>query len=320
MKPVNDMSIYDFFNPNQALKKAMHDVGFPMQGLRYLKDFANTAISMFEEEDLPEGYTTRLVETALFFNNRLCWYKHNVLGVILCRYIPDNNYDIKMLPETVTLEGLNGVTIETAVPYQDIVLCQDNTMDIIPVLAMFDYIMNMMQIEGTLKVQLEWLKLPAMWSVPDKDAVKEIQKILGDAAEFKPFAVVDNSMNAQFKQNDLKLPVDPQTLIEWYKNYKNWCTESYGISGNASQKKERLLVGEVASQSDYSDTVYDDRKRNRELWIKELNDRGWAKTKLVERYALRQKQELEYQVSQAQKLRGGNNNEFGQGNNNNDSE
>lgn len=318
MKPVNNMDIYDFFNPNQALKKAMHEVGFPMKGLRYLKDFANTDIAMFEEEDLPNGYTTRLVETTLFFNNRLCWYNLPVLGVTLCRYIPDNDYDVKMLPKTVKLEGLNGVELENGVPFEDIVLCQDNTMDIIPVLAMMDYVMNMIEIEKTLNVQLQWLKLPALWSVPDKDAVSEIKKILGDATEFKPFAVVDNSMNAQFKQNDIKLPVDPQTMIEWYKNYKNWTTESYGISGNASQKKERLLVGEVASQSDYSDTVYDDRKRCRELWIKGLNDKGWAKTKLVERYALRQKQELEYQIAQAQKLRGGNGDEFGQSHNDND--
>lgn len=307
MKPTNDMSMYDFYNPNHALKEAMHQCDFPLEGLRYLKDFVNTAVSMFEEEDLPKGYTTRLVEMALLFNNRLCWYPHKVLGTILCRYIPDNDYDIKMLPKTVTLEGLNGVTIETGVPYGDIILCTDNTMDIIPIFTIMEYIKKMLEIERTLGIQLKWLRLPAMWSVPNKDAVTEIKKILGKDDTFEAFAVVDESINAQLRQNDIKLATDPQSLIELYKNYKNWCTESYGISGSATQKKERLLVGEVASQSDYSDTIYDDRKRCRELWISELRTKCNEKTKLVERYEMRRKQELEYLTEQAQKIRGGGN-------------
>lgn len=318
MKPVNDMSIYDFFNPNQALKKAMHDTGFPLEGLRYLKDFVNTSVAMFEYEDLPKGYTPRLVEMALMFNNRLCWYLHPVLGTILCRYIPSTTYDVKMLPETVTLEGLNGVQVADNVPYEDIVICNDNSMDIIPILTIMEYIKHMLEIERTLSIQLKWLRLPAIWSVPTKDAVNEIKRILGDSEEFKPFSVVDDSMNAQIKQFDIKFATDPQSLIELYKNYKNWCTESYGISGSATQKKERLLVGEVASQSDYSDTVYDDRKRCRELWVADLNAKCNEKTKLVERYELRRKQELEYLTDQAQKVRGGGNN--GQMYNDNDTQ
>lgn len=313
--PCNNMEIYDFFNLNTALKKNILSGDFKLS-LRYLKDFLNTKISIFEYEELPTPLTSQIVESMMLFNNRLCWYNDKILGVILCRYVPDSNYDIYMKPKTVTLLGLNGVTIKNGVPFQDIVLCLDNTMDIIPYLTILEYINKMEEIEHTLSVQIEWLKLPAIWSVPNKDCLKTIKTIVKKAHNFEPFAVVDDSVGAQFKQNDLKLPVEPESLIEIYKNYKNWCTESYGISGNASQKKERLLVGEVASQSDYSDTIYDDMKRNREIWIKEINSKFGLNVKLVERYKLRKEEEMQFQINN--QLGGGFNEQSGQMHRNNE--
>lgn len=294
--PCNNMEIYDFYNLNQALKKNILE-GKYSYSLRYIKDFCNTKISIFEYEDLPTPITSQIVENMMLFNNRLCWYKDSILGIILCKYVPDSDYDIYMKPKTVKLLGLNGRELRSSVPFKDIVLCLDNTMDIIPYITIIEYIDKMQEIENTLSVQLEWLKLPAVWSVQNKDCLSTIKRIVKKAVNFEPFAVVDESVGAQFKQFDLKLPVEPESLIEIYKNYKNWCTESFGISGNASQKKERLLVGEVASQSDYSDTIYDDMKRNRELWIKNVNEKFGTNIKLVERYKIRKEEEMKFQMN-----------------------
>lgn len=294
--PCNNMEIYDFFNLNQALKKNILEGKYPLS-LRYLKDFLNTKVSIFEYEGLPEPLTSQIVENMLLFNNRLCWYQDKILGTFLCRYVPDSDYDIYMKPKTVSLLGLNGVTIKTKVPYKDIVLCLDNTMDIIPFITILEYIYKMQEIENTLSIQIDWLKLPAVWSVPNKDCLSTIKRIIKKSENFEPFAVVDESVGSKFNQFDLKLPVEPESLIEIFKNYKNWCTESFGISGNASQKKERLLVGEVASQSDYSDTIYDDMKRNREIWIENVNKMFGTNIKLVERYQLRKKEEMKFQFN-----------------------
>ena len=300
-RPVNNMSIYDFYNPNQAFKKFLHESGFDKLDLRYIKDFLNTKVSMFDYKNLPNGYTAQIIESFLLFNSRLCWYQSPLesIGLVLCRYVPDAVLDFKMKPEKVSLIGLNGIHIADGVPYSDIILALDNTLDIPPFLVLFEYISKMKNVESTLEMNLEWLKLPALFSVTDKSAAQTIKQLFKKAFNYEPFAVVDASVATTFKQWDLKLPVELADYIELFKNYKNWAVESFGIYGGSTQKKERLLVGEVQSQGAFTDTTYADMRKCRQLFIDELNSKFGYKIELVECYAelLKEKMETQSQVN-----------------------
>lgn len=300
-KPVNNMSYYDFKNPQFVMDKMKLLRDDSLMDLRYIKDIVNTNTSMFGYEDLPiskmsSELTTAVIEQALTFRCHLCLYNSAVYGINLFYYIPDNNYDIHMKPKTVSIQAFNGVTVATNVPFDDIVLVKDNTMDIPPIVTIREYVKHMEIMETTIDKQMVLLRLPAVFSVPEKNMVgsfnKVIQKVTGNEIE-EAIALVDETIAKGFTQYDIKFPVSPIDILEMYKNYKNLTLESIGISGANTQKRERLLVGEVQSQGDFVGTIYDDRKCCRELWVKEANEKFGCNIKLIERYKDRVEEEAE---------------------------
>ena len=78
--------------------------------------------------------------------------------------------------------------------------------------------------------------------------------------------------------------------------------QSYGIYGIETQKRERLLVSEVESQNDYIDFIYQDMKKQRENFVKEVNDKYGYSIKLVETYIQYREDDLKMQVEQTEEL------------------
>lgn len=78
------MNCYNYYNLEDYLKKNLVDCSD--EYLRWIKDIINTKVSMFDYENLPEGLTSEILETALMFNNFLCLYRSEALGIVLCRY------------------------------------------------------------------------------------------------------------------------------------------------------------------------------------------------------------------------------------------
>ena len=283
MKPTNNMDYYNYYNLNSYLDQCK--IKNSAQSFRFLKDFLNTKISMFEYKNLPNNLTSEIIESALMFNNKLCFYNSSIYGLVLCRYLPLGEYDIYWKPTYVDLLGLNGSTIATHVPYKDIILCKDNQMDIIPFISISEYIEKMSNIENTMFVNIELLKLPAIFTC-DKQLVGSVNKLFEKIANFKPFVIGDKSLPQNFQQFDIKLPINPEQLLEIFKNYRNFCLQSFGISATDTQKRERLLVGEVQSQNEYIDFVYTGMVEQRKLFINEINKRFNFNIELVENYKI----------------------------------
>ena len=298
MKPVNNMSYYDFVNPQFIFDK--EKLNGEIMDIRYLKDIVNTNTAMFDYDNLPNNQkdsklTSSIIEQALTFRNRLCIYNSPVLGTDLFTYVPSNTFDTHMKPISVDIVAFNGVTVATNVQYNDIVIVKDNTLDIPPIFTIMRYVKHMEIMETTIDRQMIWLRLPACFTAPDKNMVasfnKLIQKALGLNADDNSIAIVDDTLAKGFSQYDIKFPVSPADIIEMYKNYKNFTLESIGIKGSQTQKKERLLVGEVQSTSDFVNTIYDDRLQCRKNWIEECNKKFNTNIVLIERYKDRVREE-----------------------------
>ena len=277
-KPVNNMDYYDLVNLNHFVNKSLlkdNSISFT-----YLKNFVDEKTSQFKYKGLEEILPDDILEILLTFNNHLSMYKSNVYGVVICKYI-DRDLDLYNVPITVDLQSINGKPIAYNVPYKDIVRLKDNNMDIPPFTYLCEYINKMQSIENTLFSNLELLKLPAVFTM-DKKLLTTFNKLIENAISTKPLALADQQIMDAFKQFDIKFPVQPESLLELWKNYRNFALQSIGIAGSDTQKRERLLVGEVQSQQEYTDFIYEECKYCREQFVKECNEKFGLHIELVE--------------------------------------
>lgn len=277
-KPVNNMDYYDLVNLNHFVNKSLlkdNSIAFS-----YLKNFVNEKTSQFKYKGLEEILPDDILETLITFNNHLCIYKSNVYGVVICKFV-EKSLDLYNIPEYVDLQAINGSSIAYDVPYKDIVRIKDNNMDLPPFTYICEYINKMQSIENTLFSNIELLKLPAVFTM-DKKLLTSFNKLIETAINTKPFALADQQVMDAFKQFDIKFPVQPESLLELWKNYRNFALQSMGIAGSDTQKRERLLVGEVQSQQEYTDFIYEEMVYTRRQWIKEANEKFGLHIELIE--------------------------------------
>lgn len=290
---------YDWMN-RQNLLDRMKITGIGVS-FRNLINFIETRIAQFSYEGLEPDLPPYILREALMFNNRLCFYNSPTFGIVLCRYLPLGTYDFYWRPETVDLLALNGTTIATNVPFKDVVLVKDNKMDIIPFLWLTEYFGLMDNIENTITKDIELLKLPAIFKGNEK-MVTSFNSIMNKALGFKPFAVSDKLGAESFEMFNIALPVSPEELLSLWKNYKNLALESIGISGTETQKRERLLVGEVESQSEYKNYKYIDYKQCQDDWIEEYNKKFNRNVKLIENFVEFKDESIDIDVKREEAL------------------
>lgn len=283
---------YDYLNLSQLMKRLGLDGHYIK--FKYLKGLVNTKISMFKYKNLPGSLTSEILETALMFNNHLCFYKSETFGIVLCRYLPLGEFDIYWKPTHVDLLALNGKTIATKVPYEDIVLVRDNECDIIPFLWILEFIEVLERVEDTLMKNMLLLQLPIIFT-GKKEQINTYKQLIKKTLNIDPFAIADKETIDSLKQFDINLPVKLDEILSVYKNYKNMCLESEGIYGTETQKKERLLVGEVQSQTEYVDYNYQGFKRIRTDMIDDYEKKFGEKLELVEQYVEFREQDIELQ-------------------------
>lgn len=304
--------LYDLTNLSEFVKKlAITDPS--AVSFRDLKQYIELKMSMFEYEGLPNDLPSEVIRGALMWANHLCFYKSAIHGVVFCRYLPSNTFNKYILPNKVDLVFLNGEHLATGVDYNDIVRVRDNQLDIPPILWLMEYFSELHNVENTLNKVLDVLKLPCTF-VGNEKTVTSFKTLVKKALNFEPFAVVDKQAVDAFNQFNIDMPVKLDEYISVYKNYKNMALESIGISGTETQKRERLLVGEVESQSEYKNLTYTDFKREQNKWIDACNKKFGTKFKLVETLVEYQDTELDRRVEEAERTAeaenvGGDNNE-----------
>lgn len=296
-KNIAGQMLYDLTNLNEFIKKCAiknpDGVSF-----RDLKQYIELKMSMFEYEGLPDDLPSEVVRGSLMWANHLCFYKSAIHGVVFCRYLPTSTFNKYMLPDKVDLVFLNGNPIANNVPFKDIVRVRDNLLDIPPILWLMEYFEELHNVENTLNKVLDVLKLPCVFSGTEKN-IASFKTLIKKALNFEPFAVGDKQAVDAFNQFNIDMPVKLDEYISVYKNYKNMALESIGISGTETQKRERLLVGEVESQSEYKNLTYTDFKRVQDKWIKECNEKLGTNFKLVETLVEYQATELDRRVEEA---------------------
>lgn len=261
---------YDFMNLNSALSQALIKQNY-FGALHDVKDIASVSVSQFKYKNIEKipDLTSEILEMALLFNFQLCFYKSTSLGWVLCRYVMNSEFNPYLRPVTVNLLTFKGDTIETNVPYKDIILVRDNSMDIIPFICMVEYIRKLEEVDTAVFKVLQTASLPLVIAGGKKLATqyKETAKQLGSNLAF---IAGDDQLIDTVKAFNIDVPINPLDIYELKTKYKNECLSSIGIY-SIEQKKERKIVNEVRSQNDYTDRIYWDKKSQRLAFIDALN-------------------------------------------------
>ena len=265
---------YNFLNTSQFLKERMIKDGLPIGGFRYIKDIIDMRVGMFSYDNLPEGLTSEILETALMFCNKLCFYYSEGLGKwVLARFLPHGDYNEYMKPKFVSVMSLSGsYTFDDIVPYEDIILVKDNRMDIIPFLYINEYIQKISEIENTMSKVMKICSLPLaiVGNKKQATALKLTAKKMGND---DPFIVGDNEITDEVKSFNIEVPVAPLEFYTLRHKYINEARASLGIY-SVDEKRERIVTQELLNLNDYSDTVYQESVNERKEWIKKLNEKG----------------------------------------------
>lgn len=251
--------------------------------IRWLKDIINTKLGMFMYENLPNGLNTNIVEKALLFNNFLCFYNDvNLGGLILCHYTCNSNYNMYWIPKTVNLLTLSGVSIKNNVPYEDIIPCRDNALDIIPFITLNSWLEKIIDIEKTIDSNIRIARFPLILKGSKQEST-QLKQLIKKMYQCDSIVIASSDIANRLESNDIKLPVTVDTLYALLTNYKNQALASIGIYGVVN-KKERLVTEEMESQQEYIDFVYQEMVEQRKEFINKINSKWGYNIKLKEIY------------------------------------
>lgn len=300
---MSDSWYYNFMNMESAVQQCLIKGRLPYD-IRYLKDIVSTRVSMFKYKNIEKikGLTSEILEIALMFSSHLCFYNSVALGGwILCRYTVGSEYSYYLKPTKVNLIAFNGESIATEVPYKDIILVKDNSMDIIPFICVHEYIMYIKKIENSLLKVLDVASLP-LALVGTKKMASQLKSIANKLGNSDPYIVGDDTLIDTVKGFGINVPVNPLDIYELKSKYRNECFSSLGIY-SVDEKRERIVTQELVNQNDYTDFVYQDAKIQRQYFVDMLNKIDQSlDIELVEAYEVNVKETVKDDAYKAKEI------------------
>lgn len=286
----NNSWYLDFANPSEALSQALiKEANITQDFYKDVFELVNIEMSMFRYENIDKdkfpNLTSDIIESALMFRNNLCFVEVTGLNGWYLGYwcsLSERNEYYKPYGK-VEVRGFNGISFGTY-DYNDLILVKDNVLDFIPFLHVINYIHRIMYCEQKVDSMLAVATLP-VGVIGDKKAANALKQNAQKLGIANPFIVGDDTLIDQVKSFDIKMMISPIEVYDLKKRYKNEFLTSIGIYVT-EDKKERVIVSEMASQNDLADTNYLNKKLPRQRWIDELNAKAGTNIKLTEVYKL----------------------------------
>lgn len=206
-----------------------------------LKDLATT---VFKWKNLPKSINERFLEQALFLYGRVGFAKDDVTGeLIALPMVQNGQFDIYGEPKGIIMFGMNGYQLQT--DRENAVYCYDNynKRGIISDVMMFAKRLEI--IERTKDINIAAQRTPYVLS-GTKSQMAALMKLYTDITENKPVHMIDKSLDLTSVQclQTLAPFISPELEII-KKHVWGEALNFIGVDNNATEKKERLVVGEA---------------------------------------------------------------------------
>lgn len=234
------------------------------------------AISLFSWDGLDEiaGIgASRFLEIALFENGRACFVKDNEKGYLALRANPSDKHNVYNLPEKVDAWSLG---YNKQFNFDDLVYIMNNNLEIptFQTISLFAY--RLYETERTIDINLIAQKTPVLIE-GDEKTILTLKNVYMQYSGNIPFIFGNKQFDISNKLNVLK--TNAEYLIDKLENHKheiwNEAMTYLGINNANTDKKERLITGEVESNDElikyYLNCFYKTRKEACEQINKKYN-------------------------------------------------
>lgn len=227
----------------------------------------NKAISLFEYEGLPESVNRDYLETILMSRGNAVWIKDND-GLLRALYGAAYGFDCYMFPTTT--EIANPVLGDLRGTFHVDAVWMRNNIYALPIQdKIFEYSMQLAQLDTNLKVNLDNLKTATVFNVENDKQALQIKDIYKRIVSGEPGIIVSDNLDLLsenkfevFSNNiqylGTQFLADRRTII-------NDFLTLFGINNISLEKKERLITGEVDSNDQELEI-------NKYYWLKPRQD------------------------------------------------
>lgn len=234
------------------------------------------AISLFSWDGLDEiaGIgASRFLEIALFENGRACFVKDSEKGYLALRANPSDKHNVYNLPEKIEAWSLG---YNKQFNFDELVYIMNNNLEIptFQTISLFAY--RLYETERTIDINLIAQKTPVLIE-GDEKTILTLKNVYMQYSGNIPFIFGNKQFDISNKLNVLK--TNAEYLIDKLENHKheiwNEAMTFLGINNANTDKKERLITGEVESNDElikyYLNCFYKTRKEACEQINKKYN-------------------------------------------------
>lgn len=229
------------------------------------------ATTMFEWEELPEGLPSRFIENSLYYHGLLAMYDDPALGILIAKATPSITLNLYEEHTHYQLDSVNGY--HQLVKAKDIVLLRNNIDEIPTVQLVSRFAERLYNIDRAMDTNIELQKYSALIKCSEGQR-STYENMLMQYEGNIPFIFGTKEIDSTAIEI---LGVDVPYLADKFQEHKmNVWTElmsSLGINNANTNKKERLLVGEVNSNNDYLGLVTDIYLSTREDFCVKANEK-----------------------------------------------
>ena len=227
----------------------------------------NKVISLREWKNLPKSINRDYLETVLMNRGYIIWIKDNE-GELRSLYGAAYGFDCYNFPTSAeisntvlgNLKGVFGVNC---------VFMRNNTYSQPVQKYLFEYAMQLAQLDTNLKINLDNLKTTTVFNVSNQEQAKQVKELYKKIVNGEPAVISTDNLNFLsdnkvdvFSQNIQYLGsqflADRRTII-------NDFLSLFGINNLALEKKERLVTGEIEYNNQETSI-------NRAFWLRPAQD------------------------------------------------
>lgn len=250
----------------------------------YLNEFRELCVSSFQYRNMPDSIDVMYLESVLMERGSCILYRDDVTGFILSLpFLPTNNFTIYNEPYGRMAYGANGYTYDGLDTTNSVIIY--NNMIKSPSLYDITMFANLLWFyESIVKMNALCQAHPFILQARDESTKISLLNIWKDLTGLAPVLRVRDNIMEDVKLLDLKSEFNADRVHDIKNKVYAEALESLGVRSANTDKKERLITGEVDSGNAASDALYQSRLMSRSLRFKKFNKMFGENVEVLDRY------------------------------------
>lgn len=238
------------------------------------------AVNAFKWEGLPEGMPELFIERSLYNTGLLAFAMDPIVGLICCKAVPSGDFNMYDEALYYELHASNGYSQQFK--KDDIVLLRNNKLEI-PTSSLVDYyIEQLFEFDRTIQTNVKLQKISNIICCDESQRLT-LENLLMQYEGNVPFIFGNKNLDlSALQKTDLNVPYVARDLYELRKDIWRDCLDTIGINNANTDKKERMITGEVNSNNQLIELSGDIFLESRELCCSQVFEK-WGHNMSVER-------------------------------------